>query len=503
MSAARTRLVIVGSGMAGARLVEDLLARQAAPSLDIAVFGDEPGGSYNRILLSDVLAGGHRPADIVTHPRAWYQERGIALHDGVAVTGIDLGAKRVIAEGGLAVPFDTLVLATGSRPVLPPIEGLTDDRGRIKTGAFVFRTLDDCRALIEASRTARRATVIGGGLLGLEAARGLATRGLDVTVVHLAAHVMDAQLDAVGGRVLQRQLEGLGLRAWTGRSTASVMGAAAVEGVRFADGQTNPCDLLVVTAGVQPNTQLAVAAGLPVRRGILVDDTLSCLGHPGVYAIGDCAEHRGRTYGLVAPAWEQAAVLAARLAGGADARYTGSRLTTKLKVAGVDVAVMGERDDPPDADVVHYSELSRGIYQKLIVRDNRLIGAILIGAGPAVPLVTHAFLDGVPLPDPRSDMLFPPSGDGPVLSVAQMPDGARVCDCNAVSKAQLVEAVLAGATSLRAVCDRTRAGTGCGSCRPEVQRVIDFAVGSLDCGETVSVDAACDALSHVEAVPHG
>jgi nitrite reductase (NADH) large subunit len=276
----------------------------------------------------------------------------------------------------------------------------------------------------------------------------------------------------------------MGLRVLTGRSTRRVLGSSAVAGVEFDDGSRIACDLLVIAAGVRPNVELAQSCGLPVGRGIVVGDDLASPGAAGVYAIGDCAEHRGQVYGLVAPAWEQAGVLSNRLTGTRpDATYEGSRLATKLKVAGVHVAVMGRRDELGDDEVVTYAEPSRGIYSKLIVRDERVAGAILIGAAAAVPSIVQRFLEGSPVPELRSDLLFPPSSDAPVRAVDQIPDSARICDCNAVRKEQIVEAVLNGARSMRAVCERTRAGTGCGSCRPAAQRIVD------------------DACRRVEAVP--
>ena len=469
------RLVIIGNGMAGARLAENILARKGSRAFDLVMFGDEPGGTYNRILLSGVLAGTHAGPDIVTNPLDWYTTHGIALHSGVRVRHLDLAARHVVDDRGAHHPFDSVVLATGSRPVVPPIDHLVAEGGGLIAGAFVFRTVDDCARMAIAATAARRVVVIGGGLLGLEAARALLGYGLDVTVVHLASHVMETQLDGAGALVLQRELERLGLRVLTGRTTTRVLGDSSVHGLQFSDGSRIHCDVLVVAAGVRPNVDLAQACGLPVRRGIVVGDDLASPATLGVCAIGDCAEHRGQVYGLVAPAWEQAEVLADRLTGARpNARYRGSRLATKLKVAGVQVAVMGERDAHEDDEVVTYAEPSRGIYSKVIVRDERVVGAILIGTANAVASVVQRFLDASPAPVDRSDLLFPPTGDAPAQSVDQIPDSARICDCNAVKKEQIVAAVLNGARSVPAVCERTRAGTGCGSCRPEVQRIVDF-----------------------------
>jgi nitrite reductase (NADH) large subunit len=486
---ARSRLVVVGNGMAGARFVDDVVTRGGGESFDIAVFGDEPHGNYNRILLSGVLAGTHRMDDIVINPLAWYAERGIRLHAGNRVERLDLERREVIGARGVVERYDTLVIATGSRPLLPPIEGLVNDAGILPDGAFVFRTMEDCERMLEHARCTRAAVVIGGGLLGIEAARGLSSHGVSVHVVHLAGHLMDAQLDPAAGRILQRQLELMGIEVSVGRTTTAVLGGDRVSGIRFADGSALACDMLVVAAGIRPNVQLARDAGLEVRRGIIVGDDLACAGAEGVYAIGECAEHRGEIYGLVAPLWEQAQVLAARLTRRrADAVYCGSRRATKLKVAGLDVAVMGARDpSAEDDEVVSYAEPSRGIYKKLIVRGDRLLGAILIGDGALVPSIAQAFASGGTLMERRSELLFPIPIDRPAPSPEQLADEAQVCDCNAVSKAQILDAVLRGATSVQAVCDRTRAGTGCGSCRPELERIVAVACRSVDAQEPLPV----------------
>ncbi|MQA30951.1 MAG: NAD(P)/FAD-dependent oxidoreductase [Luteitalea sp.] len=488
----RSRLVVVGNGMAGARLVEDVVAKGGNQIFDISVFGDEPHGNYNRILLSGVLAGTHRMEDIVINPLSWYQANRIRLHAGNRVERLDLASREVIGSDGVVEPYDTLVIATGSRPLLPSIAGLVSDDGTLKDGAFVFRTIDDCDRMLMRARDARAAVVIGGGLLGIEAARGLRNHGLDVHILHLTPHVMDAQLDPPASRILQRQLEQTGLKVLTDRSTTALLGEGCVDGVMFSDGSTLPCDMVVVAAGIRPNVQLARAAGLPVQRGILVGDDLACQGVPGVYAIGECAEHRGQLYGLVAPLWEQAQILSDRLTRRrADAIYAGSRLTTKLKVAGLDVAVMGLKDAVEDEDeVVSYAEPSRGIYKKLILRNDRLVGAILIGDGPLVPGVAQAFADEGVLAERRSELLFPLPIDSPRRTPEQMTDDTQICDCNVVSKAQIVEAVLGGATSLLAVCERTRAGTGCGSCRPEVQRIVEMTCASVDAREALTPSPA-------------
>ena len=472
----KRRLVVVGNGMGGARLVEELVSRGGRHLFEIAIFGDEPYGAYNRILLSSVLAGHHQPSDIVTNPPAWYAEHGIALHAGVVVEAIDTHGRTVRSSDGGVQPYDVLVFATGSRPFLPPIDGIEH--------ALVFRRLDDCARILEQARRGRRAIVIGGGLLGLEAARGLFNHGIDVHVVHLAPHLMEAQLDEPGAEVLRLQLTGLGIRVSTSLSTTAIRtDGDRVTGAAFSDGSVVDCDFVVVAAGVRPAADLARRAGLAVCRGIVVDDHLACAGADDVYAIGDCAEHRGRVLGLVAPAWEQARVLAERLTGrNLQASYAGSRVATKLKVAGVDLAVMGLKEPvEEDDEVVSYAEVRRGVYKKLIVRGDRIAGAIVIGDAAAIPRLTQAFHEEAVLPPNRSEVLFPLIGGapGPPVPAADLPDTAQICDCNAVSKGRIVKAVLAGARGLRAVRDRTRASTGCGSCTPEVQKIIDFASGGV------------------------
>jgi nitrite reductase (NADH) large subunit len=478
----RQRLVVVGNGMAGGRLVEELLVRGAPDTYSITVFGDEPHANYNRILLSGVLAGSHRPDDIVIKSARWYADHGVDLRAGMRVEGIDLGRRHVIAASGEVEEYDALVIATGSRPVVPKMEGLKDRDGTFKRGAFVFRTLDDCDRIGACAARARRAVVIGGGLLGLEAAFGLLKRGLEVHVVHLMPHVMETQLDAPAGAILRRQLEGMGLHVHFEKSTVAVLGSGRVKGVAFSDGGTLDSDLLVIAAGIRPNADLAERAGLTVNRGIVVGDDLACPRARSVFAVGECAEHRGRVYGLVAPVWEQTQVLADRLSGvNPHAVYLGSRLATKLKVAGVNLAVMGCKDaQHADDEVVRYEEGRRGIYKKLILRDGRLVGAIIMGDGAIVPSLVHAFTESTPLAANRAELLFPTAFEGTPTPVDRLPDSAQVCDCNAVSKARIVQAVLEGARSLAAVCDRTRAGTGCGSCRPDVQALIDHACARLE-----------------------
>ena len=490
---AKRHLVVVGNGMAGARLVEEVLARGGGTRHQITVFGDEPHGNYNRILLSSVLARSHDPKSIFINPLPWYAANGVTLHAGVRVESIDLRAQQVFGANGTVGPYDTLVIAVGSNPLIPSIDGLspasaTGRAGRrdrstsvgFKRGIFVFRTLDDCERILGFVQRVRRAAVIGGGLLGLEAARGLFNAGLDVHVIHLNPHLMETQLDGPGAQVLRQQLEQMGVHVHLGKTTTAVLGDREVTGLAFKDGSTLECEMVVIAAGIRPNVDLAAGAGLRVQRGIIVGDDLACDGEAAVCAIGECAEHRGRVYGLVAPLWEQAAVLADRLSGkNPAALYTGSKLSTKLKVAGVDLAVMGDKDAvEEDDEVITYAEPSRGVYKKLVVRNHRLAGAIVLGDGAIVPSLVRLFSESSIVPENRSDLLFRGIAvEAP--SAAAIGDATQICNCNGVTKAQIIESVLRGARTVRGVSEATRACTGCGSCRPEVQAIVDLACAGL------------------------
>jgi nitrite reductase (NADH) large subunit len=475
----KQRLVVIGNGMVGARFVEELISRGGGDGYEIVMFGDEPHGNYNRILLSGILAGSHAVEDTFINPLAWYEANGVTLHAGVRVTAIDREAKLVRGDEHLYEPYDVLVIATGSSPFVPPLKGLSGHGTEMKEGLFAFRTLDDCDRILAHVPKARTAAVIGGGLLGLEAARGLLERGLDVHVVHIRSHLMEMQLDSPAGLMLKSTLEAMGVTVHLDKQTSEVLGEHSVEGLAFADGSTLPCDMVVVSAGIRPNVALAIDAGLLVERGIVVTDELRCPGDASVFAIGECAQHRGQLYGLVAPLWEQAKVLADRLAGRIpDAVYTGSRVSTKLKVMGVDLAVMGEQEPRDDDDeVVTYSEPTRGIYKKLIVRDGRLGGAILLGDAGAAPMLLQAFDRGSELPDNRAELLFQLSAAESAAGVADLPHSAQICNCNGVSKGAIVAAVEAGHCTLKSLCEATRAGLGCGACKPQVQQVLEFAAG--------------------------
>jgi nitrite reductase (NADH) large subunit len=474
----KQRLVVIGNGMAGARLLEEVFARGGKDRYEIVVFGDEPYGNYNRILLSSVLAGSHDPKDIFINPLSWYEENNVKLYAGNRVHTIDHTTQLVYASDGTVMSYDKLVLATGSSPYIPAMKNLYTETGTLRHGVFAFRTMDDCDAMINHSDRVRKAVVIGGGLLGLEAARGLLNRGLEVHLVHVAKHLMNVQLDASASKILRSSLENMGVQLHLQKRANAVLGNEQIEGLAFEDGSTLDCEMVVISTGIRPNINLAKRAGIEVDKGIIVQDDLSC-SVPSVYALGECTQHRGRTYGLVAPIWEQAQCLAEHLTNDqARTLYGGSRESTKLKVAGVELAVMGEKDEVDDDDeVVVYSEPVRGVYKKLVVREGRLVGAILLGDDAMTPRVRQLFDRGEVLPANRAELLFPLSGESKALDSADMPDDTQICNCNGVSKGKIVSAVKGGKRSLKMLCDATRAGTGCGSCMPQVKALLDFASG--------------------------
>lgn len=492
----KKRLVVVGNGMAGARFVEELLARGGGDLFEVVVFGDEPYGNYNRILLSNVLARSQDPAEIFINPLEWYGENGVTLHAGVRIRGIERRGRRIFREDGGQERYDVLVLATGSRAFVPPFEGLKDEDGEWKQGVFVFRTIDDCHAIIDYAARSRKAAVIGGGLLGLEAARGLLELNVpEVHVVHLMPHLMEMQMDGQGSEILMRRLCDLGLQVHLNKATRAVLGDGRVTGLRFEDGTMLDCDMVVVSAGIRPNVELARNAGLSVNRGIVVGDDLRTPDDANVYAVGECVEHRGSTYGLVAPLWDQARVLADRLTRKSpEAEYHGSRLATKLKVAGVELSVMGEHTPGEADEEIHYVEKTRGIYKKILVRDGRLAGAILLGDTTRSAHLLQLFDRGQAVPESRAELLFPPAAGGAEPRVEDMPDETQICNCNGVSKGQLMKAVAGGCRSLKTLCDTTRAGLGCGSCKSQVEAILEFATDG---------DTTFDAAAHyyVPGVP--
>lgn len=471
------RVVIIGYGMAGSRLAEEIRLRDpAGERVALTVIGAERHPAYNRVLLSGVLAGSMTADSVRLQDIDWAERFHVDLRLGVTVHRIDRARRRVLLADGTEVGYDALVLATGSRSWMPPTDGLLGEDGEQAPGVVAFRSLDDCDRIITAARAGAPVAVLGGGLLGLEAARGLAGRGNLVTVVHPVGHLMERQLDAAGGRVLARMLGELGIEFRLGVFATKYLPG---EGIELDDGSHVPADLVVVSAGVRAETGLAVDAGLAVDRGVLVDDALRT-NDLRVHALGDCAQHTGTVSGLVQPAWEQAAVLADLLTG-ADpaARYRGTRVVTRLKAKGVDLATVGDAQSDVDGsgtEVVRFEDPARGRYAKLVLRDDRVTGAILLGSPDAAATITQLYDRGTPAPHDRISLLLGRSAPGGNVeaSPGDLPGSTVICRCNSVSKEQLVNAWREGASDVAALAETTRATTGCGGCRSAVCGIVDW-----------------------------
>jgi nitrite reductase (NADH) large subunit len=474
----KQRLVVIGNGMAGARAVEEILARGGADRFEIVMFGDEPYGNYNRILLSNVVNGSQDPSEIFLNSLAWYEQNQIKLYAGMRVERIDRAAKRVYA-GDLAEPYDKLIIATGSRAFIPPIANIFGADGQLRPGVFGFRTLDDCHSIISAAQNVKKAAVIGGGLLGLEAARGLLTHGCEVHVVHLASTLMNVQLDPPAAGMLRASMQSMGIQVHLEKSTSAVLGSDSVTGLQFKDGSTLDCEMIVVSAGIRPNSELGLRCGLTVERAIVVDDHMRAQDDWDVYVVGECAQHRGTVYGLVAPLWEQAKVLADHITGkNPRAGYYGSKLATKLKVMGVELASMGITEPADDEDeVVQFSEPKRGTYKKLIVRNGRLVGAIMLGDLNKVAYLSQHFEKNTPLPQERLSLLFDIGAPSKKITFDEMAAEAQVCNCNGVSKGAIAGCVAGGKRTAKAVMQATRAGMGCGSCKSLVTELVEWCCG--------------------------
>jgi nitrite reductase (NADH) large subunit len=485
----KKRLVIIGNGMATCRLLDELLARGATARWDITVYGEEPGGTYNRIQLSKVLGGEDEDA-IVTKDAAWFESNGVKMRH-LRVTRLDTARKVVETTEGQQ-RYDAAVFATGSQPLVPPIPGATVQNGELRKGVFVYRTMADVLAMREHARSVSSAIVLGGGLLGLEAAKVLGDMGLHTTVVHARETLMNAQLDPMAGEMLARQMERFGIFIRLGRTIEGVHGRTEdgglapvndvsadaapddgpVESVTLDDERRLPADMLVLACGVRPRIDVARASGLPINKGIIVNDAMATE-VPGVYALGECSEHRGKIYGVVAPAWEQAAVLADVLTGsaapvGQQARYQGSKLYVRLKVAGVDVATMGHMDPEFETDdVLEVVEQRRSAYRKLIMRDGKLVGAMLVGNTEAAASLVQLFDRGDAMPTDPLEALCPGLTSAPAV-----PGERVVCNCNKVTEGTIQEHVANGCTSVEAVGAACRAGTGCGSCKSDIARIL-------------------------------
>jgi nitrite reductase (NADH) large subunit len=418
-------------------------------------------------MLSSVLAGEKSADEIVLNSLEWYEQNGIRLRLGVRVTDVDVERKTVTGDDGSVTPFDKLLLATGSSPLIPSLDWVQ------KEGVYVFRCLDDTRALLERARPGTKAVVIGGGLLGLEAARGLQVRGCDVTVVHLMDRLMERQLDFAGGGYLKAKMECMGVKVLVSRSTTEILGNGKAEGVAFREGASIEADFVVIAAGIRPNTELGRKAGLQVNRGIVVNDHMET-SHPDIFAVGECVEHKGTCYGLVAPLFEQGKVLAATITGNKGPVYEGTVPAAKLKIIGVDVFSAGDfNDKAPGTDTVRFEDPALGIYKKLTLRDGKLVGVILVGDTSD----SHRYMDWlrshIDLTPMRRQLLFPSLSADTGLDIAQMPDHETICGCLGVTKGSIIQAIHEKAVNtLAQLKECTRASTGCGSCTALCQQLL-------------------------------
>jgi len=474
----KMKLVMVGNGMAGVRTLEELL-KIAPDHYDITVFGAEPHPNYNRILLSPVLAGEQTLDEIVLNPISWYEENGIHLQLGKKVVEIDRRHRVVRAEDGTEAEYDRLLIATGSTPFILPVPG------KDLEGVIAYRDIADTNTMIDAATKYKHAVVIGGGLLGLEAANGLMLRGMQVTVVHIMPWLMERQLDDVAGGLLRKSLEDRGLKFMIGAQTQALIGDkdGRVMAVQFKDGTEVPADLVVMAAGIRPNTELAEKIGLHCNRGIVVSDTMQTITDPRIYSVGECAAHRGIAYGLVAPLFEQGKVCATHLAEFGIGRYTGSQTSTKLKVTGIDLFSAGNFMGGDDCEEIVMSDPFGGVYKKLVIQNDKLVGACLYGDTVDGSYYFKLLREGRSIGDIRDKLMFGESNIGDTgheghNKAAAMADTDEVCGCNGVNKGTVCKAIKEkGLFTLDEVRKHTKASASCGSCTGLVEQLLMFTAG--------------------------
>ena len=490
----RDRLVVIGNGMAGCRAVEEILARDP-DRFDITIFGAEARVNYNRIMLSPVLAGEKTFDEIVINDAGWYSGNAIALIAGDPVVAIDRTTKTVIAKSGRVVSYDRLVIATGSDPFIIPVPG------HELPGVVTFRDLDDVDAMVAAAEAGGNAVVIGGGLLGLEAAHGLSLRGMNVTVIHLMPTLMERQLDEAAGWLLKAELERRCQTILTSADTEAIIERDGhVAGVRLKDGSEIPADIVVMAVGIRPSVSLARSAGLEVERGILVDDHM-VTSDPAIMAVGECVQHRGQCYGLVAPLWEMCRALAEQ-ATGTPSGYEGSVTSTRLKVSGIDVFSAGDFSGGDGTEDIVMRDAARGIYKRVIVKDNRMVGAVLYGDTADGNWYFELLKKGKDISDIREALIFGQafaSGGTPAdpnSAVAALSDNAEICGCNGVSKGQVVACIAGGAHSVDSVRSICKASSSCGSCTGLVERLLAITLGADSVEAGPRTMCKCTSFTH-------
>jgi len=495
MVSMKKKLVMIGNGMAGMRAIEEIL--DANPDMfDITIFGAEKYPNYNRIMLSPVLAGDTTIEDIILNDEQWYADNGITLHLGTRINEIQRGYNKIIAEDGTETTYDNLIIATGSNPFIIPIPG------HDKEGVLTFRDIDDCDAMVEAAKTYKTAAVIGGGLLGLEAAKGLLHLGMDVTVIHDQATLMNMQLDSVAGEMLRTDLEEQGMKFKVSTLTTEIIGEERVTGMKFKDGSSLACDLLIMAVGIRPNKQLAEASGLFCNRGIVVNDYMQSVTDPSVYSVGECAEHRGIAYGLVAPLFEQAKTLGQMITGQGLKAYQGSVVSTKLKISGVDVFSAGDFMGGPGADVVELMDRVGGVYKKLVLEDDRIKGVVMFGDTADGPIFFQWMQDRKDVAEQRSTLLFSASGLGDsghsgINQVSAMSDDTIVCGCNGITRKEIVDVIITeGLTSRKEITRCTKAAGSCGGCSGLVDQLLAATLGTAFVESTHEPVCGCTDMDH-------
>ncbi|KPJ93866.1 MAG: nitrite reductase [Gammaproteobacteria bacterium SG8_15] len=484
----KEKLVLIGNGMAGVRTLEELL-KIDPDKYAVTVFGAEPYGNYNRILLSPVLAGEKTINDIMLNDEQWYTDNGITLHKGKQIVDIDRRGRKVFASDGTTADYDRLIIATGSNPFIIPVPG------HDLPGVVSFRDIQDVDTMMAASKQFKNAVVIGGGLLGLEAANGLMQQGMDVTVVHLQATLMERQLDPEAGRMLQKSLEDRGMKFRMSANTEAILGNDKVCAVSFQDGSEIPADIVVMAVGIRPNIELAKKVGIYCERGIVVDDTMLTY-DPRVYAVGECVQHRGQAYGLVAPLFEQARVCANHLAQLGYSRYLGSVTSTKLKVTGIDLFSAGDFVGDDTTENIIMKDAARGVYKKIVLKDNKIQGAVLYGDTVDGAWYFQLLRDYTDISDFRDHLMFGQShlgdsGHGGQNAAAAMSDNMEVCGCNGVCKGDIVSAITKkGLFTLDEVRAHTKASSSCGSCTGLVEQILASTLGG-DYSEAPAVKPMC------------
>jgi len=492
--AGRQRLVVIGNGMAPGRVLDQLF-ESAPDKYDVTIFNAEPRTNYDRILLSPVLSGEKSYEDIIIHGDVWYEQHGVNLLRGKKVVDIDRSARTVTAEDGTSATYDKLLIATGSLPVVIPVPG-----SRLP-GVLTYRDMDDVNAMLVAAQSGGSAVVIGGGLLGLEAAAGLMERGMDVTVIHLMPTLMERQLDPAAGHLLQSELESRGLKIRTGAVTKEIIGSDYVRGVRLEDGTLIPAKLVVMAVGIRPNIELAKDAGLTVNRGIVVDAHMRT-SDPDIYAVGECVEYGGKVYGLVAPLYQMANVLGAELSGAETEGFADSALATKLKVTGVNLFSAGDFAAGEDREEIVFRDAARKVYKRLVIEDNRIIGAVLYGDTADGSWFFDLLKKQTPVDELRETLIFGPAYAGgapldPMAAVAALPDDAEICGCNGVCKGTIVSAI--GDKNLGSLDDvraHTKASSSCGSCTGLVEQLLAMTLGDSYKPQAVKPVCTCTDLGH-------